>query len=330
MLLRIGLPGQPTGQLSDGHYNQVGANHRSDRAISFDLADAIDSMHKTVPPSLTALGRDALPPEIDVGGHRYSLRRIFKNDFFAITSLYEGEPGKVILKIHRRAPLFFCSLRWLGRLLAVREVAAFERLHDVDGIPSVLSRYGPTGIVREYIEGAPLARGQHVKDDFHARLRSLIDTIHDRGMAYVDLEKCENVLVGDDGQPYLFDFQISWYLPARWGGELWPARWLRGWFQKGDLYHLGKLHRRTRPDQLTTQQRINTYRRPWHIHVYRFFTWPLSLCRRVVLSRLDPRRTDGERGRVVISHQSSVASCQSSVGSRQSAAVSDQFSVTDN
>lgn len=251
------------------------------------------------------------------------LRHIFKNDFFAITALYNGECGKVILKIHRRAPFSFFPLRWLGRWLAARELAAFDRLRDVDGIPHVLGRYGPTGIVRDYIEGHPLARGQHVRDDFHTRLRSLIDTIHRRGMAYVDLEKCENVLVGDDGQPYLFDFQISWYLPARWGGELWPARGLRRWFQKGDLYHLGKLHRRTRPDQLTAQERIATYRKPWHIHVHRIFTWPLTRCRRLVLSRVDPRRTDGERGRVVVSSQSSA------IGDRPSV-VSDRFPVTDN
>ena len=226
------------------------------------------------------------------------MRRVFKNDFFAITALYEGQTGKVILKIHRKAGFPPLPLGWIGRLLAARECAAFKRLHDVDGIPKLIDRWGSTGVIREYIEGYPLARGERVPDDFHARLRSLIYAIQERGMAYVDLEKCENVLVGDDRRPYLFDFQISWYLPARWGGELWPARKLRQWFQAGDRYHLLKLQRRTRPDQLTPEQLAASYRKPWYLHAHHLMSWPFLWCRRRILDRLDPRRKSGERGRV--------------------------------
>ena len=41
------------------------------------------------------------------------------------------------------------------------------------------------------------------------QLRADLAEIHRRGMAYVDLEKCENVLVGDDGAPLLTDFGIA-------------------------------------------------------------------------------------------------------------------------
>lgn len=255
-------------------------------------------MRKAVPPSLTALGRRELPPRITAGDRAYTLDRIFKNDFFAITALYEGEAGKVVLKVHRQASFLLVPLVWLGRLLAARERAAFERLHDVDGVPRFINSWGPTGVVRDYVEGHPLARGEQVPDDFHPRLRSLIETIHRHDMAYVDLEKCENVLVGDDGRPHLFDFQISWYLPARWGGTLWPMPMLRQWFQAGDRYHLLKLQRRTRPDQLTEEELAASYRRPWYVRVHRFLTWPFTWLRRRVLDRVDPRRRDGERGRV--------------------------------
>lgn len=258
----------------------------------------IKQLDKRVPPSLTALGRRSLPSEIEIDGGRYVQRRVFKNDFFAITAMYEGEAGKVILKVGRQASFLFIPLGWVGRLLAAREQVALERLCDVEGIPKLIGRWGKTGIVREYIEGHPLAKGEHVPDDFHARLRRLIDVTHEREMAYVDLEKCENVLVGDDGRPYLFDFQISWYLPRRWGGELWPMRRLRRWCQEGDRFHLVKLQRRTRPDQLSPEARAASYRRPWYIYAHRIVTWPFTLVRRAVLNRVDPRRKDGERGRV--------------------------------
>ncbi|MCH7872568.1 MAG: hypothetical protein IID33_12795 [Planctomycetes bacterium] len=240
--------------------------------------------------SLTALGGKPLPPEIEVSGHRYVQRRVFKDDFFAVTALYEGEAGKVILKIQRQAPFLLIPMTWVGRWLVGRELSSFERLRGVEGIPEVIAPWGKTGMVRRYVEGHPLARGERVADDFHARLRSLIDTMHDRGMAYVDLEKSENVLVGEDGRPHLFDFQISWHLPRKRGGELWPMRVVRRWLQRGDLYHLRKLQRRTRPDQLSPEELALSYRRPWYVRVHRFVTYPFTFCRRLVLDRIDPRR----------------------------------------
>ena len=253
---------------------------------------------RQTPPSLCALGRRSLPTVIEVNGQCYSQVRLFKNDFFAATALYEGPAGKVILKVQRQASFLLIPLGWIGKLLAAREAAALNRLSGVLGVPRLIGRWGRTGIVREYIEGRTLSPREHVPDDFHDRLRELIETIHARGMAYVDLEKCENVLVGDDGRPYLFDFQIAWYLPRRWGGELLPARLLRGWLQAGDRYHLTKLQRRTRPDQLTAEARASSYAKPWFVHLHHFITRPFTRARRVVLNRIDPRGKRGERGRI--------------------------------
>lgn len=248
---------------------------------------------------LKALGTSSLPPDIEVGGSRYFQRRVFKNDFFAATAYYEGDAGKVVLKVQRTASFCGIPLRWVGRILVAKERAALRRLSDVSGIPRYLGDYGPTGLVRQFVEGCTLADAGRVNDDFHPRLRRLIGEIHARGMAYVDLEKRENVLVGEDGRPHLFDFQIAWYLPRRWGGELWPVRVVRGWLQSGDRYHLMKLQRRTRPDQFTPEELAATYRKPWYVRLYTRLTRPLTWVRRRILKRLEPDRPRGERGRVV-------------------------------
>ena len=73
---------------------------------------------------------------------------------------------------------------------------------------------------------------------------------------------------------------------------------LRRWFQRGDLYHLAKLQRRTRPDQMSPEALAASYRKPWYLRVHRFLTYPFTWCRRRVLDRLDPRRRVGERGRI--------------------------------
>jgi len=250
------------------------------------------------PAFLKALGRRALPDEIRIAGGVHRHVRVFKNDFFAVTALYEGPSGKFVLKVGRQAPFLLLPLSWVGRLLAMHERACLLHLADLDGVPRYAAPWSRTGLLRQFIPGHALQKGERVPDDFHRRLRGLVGAIHARGMAYVDLEKCENVLVGDDGRPYLFDFQISWYLPRRWGGELWAARMLRKWFQAGDGYHLVKLERRTRPDQLSPEALAASYLRPWYIRAYTNLTRPLTLLRRRLLNRLDPRRGPGERGRI--------------------------------
>lgn len=253
---------------------------------------------KETPAYLKALGRKLLPAEIRVGQSTYRHARTYKNDFFAATALYEGESGRVVLKMGRQASFLFIPMAWVGRWLARREETLMTHLAGLDGIPDFLGRFGATGFVREYIEGHAMSKGEHVPDDFHARLRAVVTAVHARGAAYVDLEKCENVIVGADGRPYLCDFQIAWYVPPRWGGELWPLTSIRRWFQRGDCYHLLKLQRRTRPDQLSAEELALSYRKPWYVRVHAVVSRPLRSLRRWGLGFLDPRRKVGERGRV--------------------------------
>ena len=244
------------------------------------------------------MGKRPLPSQIVLDERTYSHRQTYKNDFFAATALYEGAEQKVILKVERQASFFLIPLSWVGWILARREEAMLRRLDGVQGVPRFLGRWCKTGFIREFVEGSTLSGAGRLPDDFHGQLRALIATVHHEGMAYVDLEKRDNVLVGADGRPYLIDFQIAWYWPRRLGGDFGPARWIRAWLQAGDRYHLLKLQRRTRPDQLTPEQLAASYRKPWFVRAYTRLTRPFTLARRWVLSRVDPKRVKGERGRV--------------------------------
>lgn len=251
------------------------------------------------PPSwLKALGSRPQPETVEVGGRVFALERTFKNDFFAVTAVYQCGDERIVVKINRTARLIGLPLSFVGRFLAGREAEVLAALEDVAGVPRLLARLGPTGVAREFISGEPLSRGMRVGDSFHAELRALILEMHERGMAYVDLEKCENVLVGDDGKPYLFDFQISWFLRRAHLANMPPMGMIRRFLQRGDLYHLAKLQRRTRPDQMTEQQIADSYRRPWYVRLHRHITYPFTVVRRWILDRIDPRRGGGERGRL--------------------------------
>jgi len=247
---------------------------------------------------LKALGSTALPGYIEAAGACYRLAATFKHDFFAATGLYDiaheatasHEPmrlwHKAVLKVGRTADLFGMPMAAIGRWLAHREARAYATLHDVEGVPRFLGMWQDNGFVHEYVEGHPLRRHEIVNDEFFPRLAALLAAVHAHDMAYVDLEKRENILVGDDGKPYLIDFQISFMLPAgRWKRSR-LARFLLRRLQESDRYHLLKHHRRHRPDQLTPEQLAASRRRPIYIDLHRYLFRPWTLLRRRTLTRL--------------------------------------------
>lgn len=254
---------------------------------------------------LRALGSGQPPETIEYNHTELRIVRVLKHDFFAATAIYErtgslgnsGVPAKVILKIGRTHDVFGLPAVSVGRWLARREAANYRLLQGVAGIPAFLGLWGRTGFLHEYVEGHPLQRRERVSDEFFPALKRLLREVHERGAAYVDLEKRENILVGDDGRPYLIDFQISFACTGRWTRG-WLGRALLRRLQEGDRYHLMKHWRRHRPDQLTSAQINLSYRRPLCIGVHRILFRPWTLLRRQTLRRITggqwrPRKEDG-------------------------------------
>ncbi len=212
--------------------------------------------------------------------------KTFKHDFFAATGLYRGPDGLAVLKLGRRGGFLGFPLAWIGEFLASREAAMYRRVQHLPNVPRYIGRVGANGFLHAYVPGRPLRRDDVPPDGFFPELESLLAQLHARDIAYVDLNKRENILLGDDGRPYLIDFQISVYLPRRGVGRLPPLRWLLARFQHADEYHCLKHKRRARPDQLTDEQRRNATRiSPW-IALHRFVARPLTQLRRRVLARL--------------------------------------------
>ncbi|HSW44547.1 MAG TPA: hypothetical protein VLM89_03145 [Phycisphaerae bacterium] len=246
---------------------------------------------------LRALGPRELPVRIVLADGEYVHLKTYKHDFFAATGLYEGPGGKVILKMGRTASLLGIPMSWLGRRLARREHAIYRELQGVPGVPRCDDLFEPTGLIHAFVEGHPLQRRERVDDAFFDDLGRLIDELHQRRIAYVDLEKRENILVDDRGRPALIDFQISWWWPEdrsrRQGlGRLLPGllgRYILARLQVADCYHLLKHRRRHRPDLLTPEQVRASYRCGPLVRIHRVVSWPFTALRRTILKALTGR-----------------------------------------
>lgn len=201
---------------------------------------------KPRPPLFRALGESDPPAEVVVDGHTYIRTEIYKHDSWAATARYAGPHGRIVCKFNRTQRILLMGSQWLGNRLAQREHRALTRLADLDAIPKPLGPVYVDGklqrnaIARRYIPGHPLALGERVSPKFFPLLRATLSEMHARGIAYMDLHKRENIIVGDDGRPYLVDFQICFDMTHP------RVRWLPAIDRvfealcAGDRYHLDK------------------------------------------------------------------------------------------
>lgn len=251
------------------------------------------------PPILRALGAQDPPLTIWFQGQEFGRREVYKHDSWAATALYVGTEEKLVCKFNRTQPIFGIPMSWLGRMLAHREANAYQRLMHVQGVPggnvgvSDGQQEYVTAVAHGFVEGHPLQPGEEVGDAFFSQLKEVLQQVHAEGLAYVDLHKRENVLVGDDGRPHLVDFQISFQTRNKILWRLPPWSWVLRMFQASDEFCLAKHVRNHRPDQLAMlglQQYTNP---PWWIRMHRCVAVPFRQMRRKLLSWIRVRDRNG-------------------------------------
>jgi tRNA A-37 threonylcarbamoyl transferase component Bud32 len=239
-----------------------------------------------------ACGRNGLPTAIDCVGRSYVLVKVLKHDFMACTGLYEiagadpAGPQKIICKVNRRMHFCFVPLRWLGRIVTRREVRNLKRCEGIGGVPQVLARTGPTTYIYEYIEGTSLDQRSALPPGFFERLLAVLQQIHARGLVHFDLNKRGNVLVGNDGQPWIIDFQLSTHLGDRLLLSRRLSAGLRRRLQAYDLYHLYKHKRRLLPAELTEAEERLSRNNSLPLRLHRAIARPLKQVRRRCLRYL--------------------------------------------
>ncbi len=254
---------------------------------------------KQRPPLFRALGAAEPPDTVRVDGVVYRLENVLKHDSWAATAIYHDSERRIICKFNRKQPILGIPAGIIGRWLAAREGGFLRRMKASSQVPSVLGpveadgRVLPNACARRYIDGHPLGRYEAVGDEFFSSLRGLVGELHHAGIAHVDLHKRENILVGDDGRPYLIDFQVCAAIPWALHRRMpWLRHLLTPLFRM-DRYHVAKHHQRLRPDQCGLSRQDVARQRPFWVRVHRWFAEPLRELRRLFLVKLGIRRGNG-------------------------------------
>lgn len=241
-----------------------------------------------------ALGAGGPPAEVRLAGRTLRLQRPVKHDFWAATAFYvDADSGEMaVVKFGRIQRLIVLPMRWSGRVLVQRESHFYQRLADVAAVPRWLGMIEApwTGFAHAYVVGRPMsdAPASRLDATFFAELAEVLARLHERGIAYVDLHKPQNVLIGDDGRPHLIDFQISYDIDSGLKRWLLP-RFMRAWLlraaMRADVYHLLKHKKFLRPDLLDAREIEAVEQRAWFIRLHRGLVAPYRFVRRRLLSR---------------------------------------------
>lgn len=248
------------------------------------------------PPIFRALGLNEPPAMLQINSlsdfdGEYQRVQIFKHDSWAATALYASGGREIVCKFNRQQRIGLIPMGWLGNFLARRETFLLQKLSHVVNIPNSVGPILVDGQSLEnatahvYVPGRPFKHDYNATEAFLVELEQLIGQVHAADVAFVDLHKSENILVGDDGKPYLIDFQIGFWKPSSKVAAFF-CKWLLLALQRSDRYHLLKHITKCRPTMDWNQLHMQ---RPWYIRLHRRITIPLRTLRRRFLVLLGIR-----------------------------------------
>jgi len=172
-------------------------------------------------------------------------------DAHEVGTIKKGGPSKADLRLVDlgQGPLVIKDfarksrwVRWIGGVQISRECRAYDWLGPLPGLARLVGRVDRHALALEFIEGEELARSPRRLEQgpyYLERLRGIVETMHARGLAHLDLRGRENVMLDRDGEIHVLDLAAAvWFRP----GSL-PHRLFFGWFKLADEAALLKFKR---------------------------------------------------------------------------------------
>lgn len=100
-----------------------------------------------------------------------------------------------------------------GRIMAKIEYNTLKKLNGIKGIAPEVHMLSPFTIAFSFVKGKPLKAYDDetypVPEEFFHKMEKLVAEMHSRDIVHLDLRNLGNIIRGEDGNPYLIDFQSS-------------------------------------------------------------------------------------------------------------------------
>lgn len=138
----------------------------------------------------------------------FTIIKNLKIDMFGIISLATYQNQTVIIRDLNIKNKWFKMVAKYLNFNEVRILRKIDRLKSPNFSQLIESR--PNYTIRSYIPGTPINQyPQKLNEDFYKKAIELVNTLHRNGIVHNDLEKAENWIVMDNGEPAFIDFQLA-------------------------------------------------------------------------------------------------------------------------
>lgn len=99
--------------------------------------------------------------------------------------------------------------RPFGKAFASHEYRILKKLSGLEGIPRVISLTDST-LEISFIDGAPIQTlPEPLPHETYFKLENLLNEIHKRKIVHLDLRHRKNILISENGDPFILDFESS-------------------------------------------------------------------------------------------------------------------------
>jgi serine/threonine protein kinase len=149
----------------------------------------------------------------------------------------------------------------IGRFLVWREKKAYGKLKGLRGVPAFFRGVAGLALVMEAIPGKSIESPEilaELPEAFFDALQDLVEKIHKRGMAHCDLKRAPNIILGDDGRPYIIDWAAS---VSKTELGLFPLSLIYDRFIQDDLKAIIKIRLKHSPESVSPAEKRDYFRR---------------------------------------------------------------------
>ena len=148
-----------------------------------------------------------------------------------------------------------------GRFLVWRESIAYKKLVGLRGIPKFYRTIDGIAFLIEDIQGKDIeiyCTEKKLDDFFFTELKKVVDNFHEYGIAHCDLKRSPNIIVGNDGRPYIVDWSAS---ISKKGFHIFPLNYVYQRFVRDDLNAIIKLRLKYCPEKVSVEDKRKYYHR---------------------------------------------------------------------